>query len=261
MYRRQLVAGLAATIPFLAGCTTLFDGGSDDGSQSTSDSSTTTSTPTTAGTTAGETTPTARTQTATTTSTAIPTPTVTSTLTSPSTPARTAESTQGTETVLIDLSNLVTYTSNTYPYSMKYPASWRVDRTPSDPERAVVFFAPSGDAQMQVNIGQIQGSASLKQVVKNFTLGYKRSVRQDGGTVNNLERRNVTLPNGHRAIVLNTLSTGPSDKKLRGVIVLTQNNGILYTVSVIMFERSYPPTVERGVNAILTSLTISPTKQ
>ena len=267
MYRRQLVAGLATTIPFIAGCTTLLDSVDDDDPQLPSNSSATTNSPepvspTTAETTVDETTQTTRTKTVPTTSidiptpTAIPTPTVTSTLTPPPTPSQTARSTPGIGTALIDPSNLATYTSDTYPFSVKYPASWRVDSTPTDPDRAVVFIPPSSNVGMQVNIVQNAGLESLKQNVRQGIKGFKQSVRQDGGTITDLERRNVTLPNGHRAAILNTLLTTPSAVKIRHMTLFTQSDGLVYLVGVFVLERISSPTVEQGMYAILTSFTI-----
>lgn len=259
MHRRQLVVGLTTVIPFLAGCATLLDRDSDDDS---SDSSTTTSSPepvpsTTTGTTVGEIPQTTHAQTTRSTSTAIPIPTVTSTLTPPSTPSLTAGQTPGTGTALMDPSTFETYTSDTYPFSLKYPGSWRVDPIPTDPDRAVMFTAPSGDVGMQVNITQNPGSESLNQNVRQGIKGFKRSVRQDDGTVNDLGRRNVTLANGNPAAILNILATTPSGVKARSMILLTQNNGIVYMVAIFVLERMYSSTVEQGMNTILTSFTIS----
>lgn len=256
MNRRRVLAGIVAGFPFFAGCSALSGGDDDNGGDSrntTGQQNGTTPTetppPTTAGAKMAETVQQTLTQTA--------TATLTATM---RTAAPTTTASRMTGAPVIDPSNLTTYTSETYPFSVKYPADWAIDETPSGQSGAVTFTAPSGVAQMDVGvITEVQRSMSLNRLVTETIRSMKQSAEQGEGTINSVNRREVTLPNGHRAIVVEITGTTSSDAGRQLSSVITLVNGTAYLVSVSVPKRKHTPTVEQGITKILTSLTVSET--
>lgn len=199
------------------------------------------------------------TQTPTATPTQTPTPTATQTqIPSPTSTPFPTRTRMGTPTApVIDPSNLATYTSDSYPYTIKYPAGWQVNRTPADPDFAVTFDPPSGSAKMSAVIGPTSASGPITRKQVSESIRYlKQRATQDDATLDVTDRRPVTLPNGHRAILVDLILTLPSGVQIRGNFVLTIVNGTFYNVLIRMLTRNYTPTVKQGVNAIRTSLTI-----
>lgn len=243
MKRRHVLVGIAAGVPLVAGCNALPGESSDGTTHPTTEPSPTESPPPSPTPTMAETTQ------------QTPTATVTSSPTPPPTPTHQGPTTTGAP--VIDPANLTTYTSETHPFTVKYPGGWRVNSTPSDASYTVKFIPPSGRASMGV-LDPRSFSGSPDQVATRFIRSFKQAVTRDGGTVVGVNRQPVTLPNGHRATLFDfrvTLQSSTVTQHASGL--LTTVNGTNYGVFVIVPEPKFTPTVKKGVTAILTSLTIT----
>lgn len=290
MQRRRVLVGLTAGLSLLAGCNSANGGannstGNDstgnNASQSTSDSNTTTgdsATATTVATTMAETAQQTATQTQiqtqtrtqirtqTQTATTIPTPTRTATTTpttmrtatSQPTAGGTTAGTTGTATgsMDIDLSNRETYRSSSYPYTIEYPAGWQVDET--DPTE-VSFTSRSTPSELTVYLAEgAPSSVTLEQVTAQFLRGYQQSAGESGLENEVLDRREVTLPNDHSAIVLDLrLSAAESAVHVRQGAVLTLVGDTVYTAAITIPEMAYSSAVDQQVEDTLLSLTVS----
>jgi hypothetical protein len=252
MHRRNVLIGLAAGIPLLTGCNTLIDNssGEDQTPRSTNDAGT----PTTS---VGSETPTAVataiTDTAQQTSTQTATTVPTSTATAITQPTSTSTVGKGPDTTAVSrdigLSNLTTYTNNTYSYSIKRPAQWTADT--SDPTS--ISFMYSG-ITMMVAIEKDLPS-TLDQVPQYVLHKTQQSVAQSGGSATLLNQRRVSLSNGTPAILIEIGGTLP-DISLRQKILVALANGMAYVTMIIVPKSIYTPKAEKRMDAILTSLTI-----
>ena len=272
MHRRHLLCGLVAGVPLFAGCNML-TGGGNGGESGT-------------GTEGGETTQAASvTETATATATRVTTAAATATATSTPTPPATATAlpsatatdadgtqsgtameptartdtsgrttggaTPGAGAVSIDPSELTTYESDAYPYSVERPADWTVDA--SDPTQ-VVFEPAGGLAQEQALVIEDVGDVGLDAFVSLFndTLG------QEFADYRVLDRRSVTLPNDVPGAVLDVEIADPSfgGVTVRGKSVYAVAGGNGYTVVTFVLDEAYDDTTEAAMTQIAESLTI-----
>jgi hypothetical protein len=155
----------------------------------------------------------------------------------------------------IDLSDRETYTSDSYSYTIEYPTGWSVTET--DPT-SVSFIAPSSPASLGVFVSEdAPSSATLDKATAMFLRGYKQSAAQDNGQVETLNRQQVTLSNGNRAVVLEIQATVASGVSVRQNLIITLVNNTLYAAAMTIPESAYTSTVDQETTEILTSLTIS----
>lgn len=264
MHRRHVLQGLVAGVPLFAGCSLLAGGDGDNASDGTAtDGGGATTAATDATETVRETATQAATATATATLTATATPPATATPTV--IPAQPSTETAATEqaptdgatpvgtpgTVTIDLSELTTYTSDTYPYSVERPADWTVDA--SDPAQ-IIFEAETGLGQQQILITEGVGGISLDTLVSLFNDAFSREI--DNYRV--LNRRDVTLPNDNPGAILDIEITDSSFEGvvLRGKSVYTIADGTAYGVLIFVLENAYTDEAEETLTGIVESLTI-----
>lgn len=257
MKRRQVLHGLAGSLPFLAGCLSLLE--SEDNPQQQTTTTTTTPTATTTTTT---TTPTATpTPTATATPTPIPTPTTVPTTTTPQRATETVTTTApqtGNPTTseaqfnTIDPSQLTTYSHPTIGFSVLYPAGWTRKEGGSGAD--MVIFPPQGTA----GIG-ISWTRPIKQGFTNSEAVaiYKQALRKAVETITFVGKRAVTLPSGQDAIVLNaTFSvTGTNPPRRHQTACLTIVNRTVYIVEFTASQSFYRAN-KQAILKIVTSLTI-----
>lgn len=231
MNRRRVLLGLTAGIPFLAGCSSYFD---------TNESSTETESPTT--------TTVAETARATATQTTMPTATTTPPSAPDTWPTETATAT-ATEP---DLAPQETYTNDRYTYTIEYPTGWKVDT--GDPS-AVTISSNMGMLRIEM-MEDIPSSLTADDIAPVFLEGYKESVEEDGGSVEELDRQNQTLPNGHDSKVVD-LRTEQSSNVLQQKILLTVVNGIGYVAVIIVPDAIHTSDVDENMEGVLLTLTIS----
>jgi hypothetical protein len=243
MHRRHLLTGIAGGIPLLTGCAGLFE----SGGESTEPTTTAMQTMTEAGQTAAET--------PTLTSTSTPTPTATSTPTPTPTPMATAtqsstETAAGKGSVVIDPSNLTTYTNEKHSYTVKRPVGWETNTAKST---TVTFTSAGGFMIVQaVDVPGTSKSVSLKPFIKGYFKGFSKKF--DDYRI--LGREKVQLPNNHTGTIVN-LRASQSSVEFRGKAVFTFVNGTIYVVFLLVRKRTHGPTVKNGMMKIIKSLTIT----
>lgn len=271
MNRRHVLCGLVGGIPLFAGCSALTGGdGSDGGNESTGTThggGEATTAATTAAETAIETTQAATATptpaaTATSTPTATETPMATAAPTTATTPAQTTAGSPATEQattaggptsgeVVIDPSQLETYSSESYPYSIGYPAGWTVDASnPTD-----VRIEPSTGFALE----QIIATEGVSGVtVDTFVSRLVEVFKQQFNTYRVTNRQNVTLPNGNPGVVLDVTIADPAfpGVTIRGKYLFAVVDGTAYIVQLLVANNSYTPEVEQGLTAILNSFTV-----
>lgn len=231
MNRRRVLLGLTAGIPFLAGCSSYFD---------TNESSTETKSPTT--TTVAETAQATATQT--TMSTATETP--------PS-----GVDTWPTETATAgarepDLSARETYVNDRYTYTIDYPAGWSVDA--SDPSS--VTIESQGGVLLASVMDDIPSSITTEEIAPVFIEGFKDSAEEEGGSVEELDRRDQTLPNGHDGKLID-LRMEQAANVFQQKMLLTVVNEIAYAAIIMLPDVVFTSDIEESMEEIVLSLTIS----
>lgn len=248
MQRRQVLHGLAASLPFLAGCSSLLGSDTETATQTPTANPTATTTPTATATSTPTATPSP-------TPSPTPTPTLTETVTQTTRATATAGTPAGTPSealfVEIDPSQLETYSNSTYGYTVKYPADWSVDE--SDPA-VVGIEPPEGVAHMDVSIEEeMPQGMSLDALIE--TINGNLSEALDSYTV--LSQQEVTLPSGQAAKIVDAqireASFGNYD--FHGKYCFTLINEAAYMVQTLVLEQNYA-SVEQALTAIVTSLTI-----
>jgi hypothetical protein len=246
MNRRQLLHGLAVSLPFFAGCNSLFE--SEDNTQqqtptTTQSPPTTTTTTTTAPPT---TTPTATTQS--------PTPTIqrateTATTTTPQTATTTPN---GSQFDTLAPSQLTTYSNPTIGFSVLYPAGWTIKEGGSGADMVIV--PPQGSAGI--------GISWTRPIKKGLTMSdgvsiYKQALRKARDNTTFVGKRSVTLPSGQDAIVLHAKISlsGTNSPVIHQTACLTIVNRSLYIVEFVALNPFYRAN-KRTIQKIVTSLTI-----
>lgn len=251
MDRRRMLSGIAASVSLLSGCSTLIE------KFATTETPTTTPNPT--ATTAGEEAATTLTPTETPTQTQTKLPTATPTESPTSYPIDTPTSTDMTGDGMtstggkrLDLSQLTTYTSNEYPFSIKYPIGWTAK--PANVSAGVVQFTPMGEVSgiLVQAIDSVPVSTTLDKLSKNFITGITAE-----GNVTILSKRDVTLSYGTPAklITMEMTYTNPR-RTLRATSLATIANGTAYIVTMMVPMKLVTPAIERGMRKIVLSLTV-----
>lgn len=230
MNRRQLLAGFAPSLALGSGCLRIFGNGED--SQDAE--------------------PGERSQTATPTQ---PSPESTS-------PATTTDSSPGTpagsssQSTLIDTTNRTTYTSNRAPYSIKYPASWKVTVAG---QGTVRFTDPVSPARMLVRVkDSVPSIISRGMIVTTAVQRAKRQYSLD--QVTRLNQRNTTLSNGTPATVVELrMSRSADNTVLRGTVLVAHVSNTVYAAGIFVPKHAFTPAVERAMTTLVGSLTIHDT--
>ncbi|UPM43428.1 hypothetical protein [Halocatena salina] len=230
MNRRRVLVGLTAGLSSLAGCGTYFD---IDGNDTATRSPTTTVT-----------------ETARTTASNTPVPTATATPPSAADTWPTGTVTEG-ETAP-DFSTRETYTNDRYAYTIEYPMGWVVDAT--DPT-AVTIGSNVGALVVEV-MEDVPSSLTVSDIVPVFIEGYKESIEEDGGTIEELDRKDETLSNGHDAMMID-LRMEQNATVLQQKILLTVANEIAYVAVIVVSDSVYTAAVEGNMETILLTLSIT----
>lgn len=243
MDRRQVLAGLAGSLALGSGCLGLFD---SDGSGEESSADET-----------GERSPSAtatqRSTGSNRTETGQPTTGTETTHSSTATPSGSPS-----EPALINTANLATYTSDSAPYSIKYPASWRVTVANHNQE-TVKFTAPASPARMVVRVKDgVPSVVPRESIISTAVQRAKRMYSLD--RVTRMSQRKITLPNGTSATVVKTrLSRSAADTMLRGTFLVAHVADTVYATGVLVPEHAATPSVEQAMKTLVESLTIQET--
>lgn len=278
MQRRRVLAGLAAGgVSLLAGCSSNGDDGSGNNTTQSSNGgenggndgnggegtplvpTVTTTAAATIATTAQQT----ATQMATTPSltavveptTAGPIPAPMTTGSSPSTTASTGTETTGPSTTTgsidIDLSNLETYTGNSF--TIKRPAGWSVTTSTSD---ETTFQSSTGIGTVTVSTTTVPSSATTEQLVSKFLKEYRQKSKETDVSLKILDKQTVTLSNGNSGKMVSLqLDAGPVT--VRQEVLFTLVNGIAYVAAVTVPKSAYTSSTAKQIEKILLSLTIT----
>lgn len=229
MKRRQVLNGLAVSLPFLAGCSSLLEKMDNTQQQTT----TTTQAPPTTTTTTPIATPDPITMTS-----QIATKTATSTTTEP-------------QVATINPAQLETYSSSVLGCSVKYPARWSVKKEPlqvtiAPPEGKMVMSIQSDDTKRKYD--------SVGKKIKYF----KQIMRKSIDSITFVGQRSVTLPSGHPATVLDAQFRDLFFDNIpyHGTFCITYVGGRMYAVWFMSPKRIYPPN-KQVIHTIVTSLTIT----
>lgn len=156
---------------------------------------------------------------------------------------------------IIDPSNLATYTSDIYPFSVKYPAGWFIEGT-KEPSSGtnLHFLSPSRYASMTARIRPTSNDHLTPEAVSKYIRNYRQ--KREARTVEVVKRQDTTLPNSYRATRVDFLVAYSSHESIWINVVLPVVNRIHHLIEVNVNERVYTSTVKQGVTAILMSLTI-----
>lgn len=234
MNRRRVLLGFTAGIPLLAGCSMSFD---TNGNNTTTQSPTATTVAETARTTATE--------------TQIPTATESPPSVPDTWPTETATE-QATEAMEPGLGTRETYTNDRYVYTIEYPTGWRIDAADSS---AVTISSNVGVLRIEM-MEDIPSSLTAEEIAPVFLEGYKESIEEEGGSVEETGRGNATLPNGHNSKVVD-LRMEQATNVFQQKILLTVVNGIGYVAVIMVPDVIYTSDVEANMDEILLTLTIS----
>lgn len=222
MDRRQVLAGLAASLTLGSGCLESFD--SNGGNRSTTDK------------------PGTRDKRATETESPAATGTEKTT-------AQTA--TRSSQSALVDTANLTTYTRGSY--SIKRPADWRVaEATP----QTVRITDPDSPARMLIRVKDGVASFISREII--ITTAIERAKRQYSlDQVTRTDQREVTLSNGTPATLVKTrMHRSTTDRMLRGTFLVAHVSDTAYAAGIFVPERGATPSVEEAMTRIVTSLTV-----
>lgn len=230
MNRRRVLLGLTAGIPLLAGCSTPF---------STTENNTPTQSPT-----------------ATVTETARATATHTTTSTATATPPSAADAwptdTATEDGAELDLSTRETYTNDSYAYTIEYPASWAIDDTDST---SVTIGSRVGALVVEV-MEDVPSSLTPEDIAPVFIEGYKESIEEEGGSVEELDRQDRALPNDHDGKMI-YLRMEQAENIFQQKLLLTVANGIGYAALIMVPDTVYTSAIGTSMETILLTLTIS----
>ncbi|UPM45180.1 PsbP-related protein [Halocatena salina] len=225
MKRRQVLSGLAAGFALGPGCLKPFDSDGENASQPDSDGRT----------------PTAN-------ESDRPTNTQTGTQNNSSSP--TGSSSHG---VLIDTTNLKTYTNDATSYSIKYPADWQLAST--EP-KTVRITDPDSMARMLIRVKDGVPSVVPRETI--ITTAIQQAKRRYSiDEVTRLDQREVTLPNGTPATLVKTrLRRSATDTVMRGTFIVAHVAETVYAAGVFVPEKAVTPSVDGAMTELVTSLTI-----
>lgn len=218
MQRRQLLVGVATSIPLLAGCL------SGDGENTTE----TTTQP------SAQTTTTQKTSTQTTTA---------QTTTAATTTTGTSSENAGTSS--IDPSNLSVYTSDKYGYSVKVPTGWpHVDKGSS------IKFSSDESLVLVQAVPKKEANTTRDKYMKSVL----RTYQENATTFNASNERIIKLPNGNTGKAIN-LKFSNESVSYQGQAVFANGKQKIYLVVVLVPPSAYNSGTKKAVDMILKSLT------
>lgn len=235
MDRRQVLAGLAASLTLGSGCLEMIgsDNSGDSNSTAEPDESATG---------------------------ARLSPGSTRTETEHPTPSQTAASDTSTDSsslpTLVDAANRKTYTNDGASYSINYPAKWQAT---GDNSKTVRFTDPDSSARMLVRVKDgVPRLISRETIITTAIQRAKRRYSID--RVTRVDQQEVTLPNGTPGTVVKArLSRSTSDTLLRGTFLVVHVTDTVYAAGIFVPEHAFTRSVDRAMVDIVTSLTIQDT--
>lgn len=174
----------------------------------------------------------------------------TDSLTTPRPPG--TETPPTTQTVTeTELSHLVSYTNEVYGYRIKYPANWVVyDSAPRDVE----IRSPTETGQLQLSAFEMKQSYTLDQFVDRAI----SSSRNRMANVSILNRRDVTLPSGQPAHVIDMTYDNPVDSAglVRSRYLVTIQGSIVYQIECAFRQSAYTATAAQITTKVIDSFTL-----
>lgn len=232
MDRRQVLAGLAASLTLGTGCLEMVGYDSEDSSSAAEpdEGATKTQLP--------------------------PKSTETEHSTSSQTAASGTSSDSSPQSALVDTENRKTYTNDSASYSIKHPATWRVTE---DNSQTVRITDPDSSARMLVRVeNDVPRLISREMIITTAIQRAKRRYSID--QVTRVDQQEVTLPNGTSGTVVKTrLRRSETDTMLRGMFLVVHVTDTVYAAGIFVPERAFTRSVDQAMMTIVTSLTIQDT--
>ncbi|RRJ30478.1 hypothetical protein [Halocatena pleomorpha] len=102
----------------------------------------------------------------------------------------------------------------------------------------------------------IPSSLTVADIVPVFVEGYKDSIEEEGGSIEELDRRDEILPNGHDATVID-LRMEQHATVIRQKMLLAVANEMAYVAVVMVSDSVFTTDVDENIERILLTLHIT----
>jgi len=155
----------------------------------------------------------------------------------------------------IDASNLATYTSVTGSYSIEFPGDWEV--YPDTRSERTLFAPIERNGQLGVTVTETGREYSLKElteVVNETSFDEMEAVEELG-------RRDVVLPSGQRATLIDSTYDNPNDGggQLHSKYLFVPVGTVVYEVELVVANEDYDSGLDSVGNTIVESFTVGST--
>lgn len=152
---------------------------------------------------------------------------------------------------VIDASNLATYTSNKYGYSVKYPSEWSKSKDGSS-----IKFVP--ESKESIMISQCIPGEIISMTRDEYMNIIIQSFKKKSEEFSTSNERTTELPNGYTGKALTmtaTIEAGDGLGTAKGELIFASNNKRIYDAMVFVNEDDYEAT-KPAMEEIIGSLTI-----
>lgn len=150
------------------------------------------------------------------------------------------------------LSDLTTYTNETYAYSIEYPANWIVNDT--IPQQ-VEIAPPELDGQLRISVTEGVGDTYTLDELAGLAVSSSRD-RMDDFEL--LDEQDTEIESGQEARVLDFTYDNPNDgaDQLRSKYLITLHEGTIYEVEFALVSERYTDEVDRTATDVVESLSL-----